>query len=191
MKKILFTGDNLTDNERQNFLKKGFKIDAYPTDLSNEKLIDIINKNKYDGYILGGDENLDAQTIKSFTSSLKVISFYGVGYESYIDTIATSEKGIIVTNTPRTNTNAVSEHTIALILASTRNIPYNNEKLKSGIWAKDKLYDLCGMTIGIIGMGAIGEKVAKTLFYSFGAKIIYYSRTRKYNLEEELDMKYV
>lgn len=191
MKKIIFTGDNLTDKERKEFLNQGFQIDAYDTNLSNAEIVDIVNRNQYDGYILGGDENLDAKTIAKFPDSMKVISFYGVGYEAYIDTIATSKKGIFVTNTPRTNTNAVSEHTIALILASTRNIAYNNDNFKAGLWQKEKLNDLCGLTVGIIGMGAIGSQVARTLHYSFGAKVIYNSRTRKPDIEQEIDMKYV
>ena len=141
MKKIIFTGDNLTDKERKEFFNQGFQIDAYDTNLSNAEIVDIVNRNQYDGYILGGDENLDSKTIAKFPDSMKVISFYGVGYEAYIDTIATTKKGIFVTNTPRTNTNAVSEHTIALILASTRNIAYNNDNFKAGLWQKEKLND--------------------------------------------------
>ncbi len=191
MKKIMFTGDNLTKEERQALAKQGYQIDAYDTNLNTNKIVELINTKSYDGYILGGDEILDSDTISQFGQNLKVISFYGVGYEAYIDTIATSNKGILVANTPKTNTNAVAEHTIALILASTRNIVHNNNNLKIGIWEKEKINDLCGLTIGIIGMGAIGTQVARTLYYSFGANIIYYSRTRKQDLEKEINMRYV
>ena len=187
----MFTGDNLTKDERQALAKQGYQIDAYDTNLNTNKIVELINTNSYDGYILGGDEILDSDTISQFGQNLKVISFYGVGYEAYIDTIATSNKGLLVANTPKTNTNAVAEHTIALILASTRNIVHNNNNLKIGIWEKEKINDLCGLTIGIIGMGAIGTQVARTLYYSFGANIIYYSRTRKQDLEKEINMRYV
>ena len=66
MKKIIFTGDNLTDKERKEFLNQGFQIDAYDTNLSNAEIVDIVNRNQYDGYILGGDENLDSKTIAKF-----------------------------------------------------------------------------------------------------------------------------
>ena len=191
MKKIFFSGDTLTDEERNRYLDMGYKIDPYDVNLSNEEIIKILNDNKYDGYILGGDELLDEKTIMQFPDSLKVISFFGVGYEAYIDTNATTKKGIYVTNTPGTNSNAVAEHTIGLMLASTRNIVYDNSNVKNGLWQKERLNDLSGLTIGIIGLGRIGSIVARILHYSFNANIIYYSKTRKLDLETELGMEYV
>ena len=191
MKKIFFSGDTLKENERKKYENKGYKIDAYDANLKNNEIIQILNKEKYDGYILGGDEILDRETVLKFPDSIKVISFFGVGYEAYIDTTATNEKNICVTNTPDTNTKAVAEHTLALMLASTRNIIFDNNNTKNGKWAKERINDLEGATIGIIGMGKIGTKVAKILKYSFNANLIYYSRTRKDDLEKELEMTFV
>lgn len=191
MKKIFFSGDTLTEKERNEYKKQGYQIDAYDVNLNNEDIIKILNKEKYDGYILGGDEILDRDTIFKFPKSLKVISFFGVGYEAYIDTTATTEKNIYVTNTPGTNTIAVAEHTIGLMLASTRNIVFDNNNTKDGKWTKERINDLAGATVGIIGMGKIGTQVAKMLKYSFNANVIYYSRTRKPDLEKELEMEYV
>ena len=191
MKKIFFSGDTLKENERKKYENKGYKIEAYDANLKNNEIIQILNKEKYDGYILGGDEILDRETVLKFPDSIKVISFFGVGYEAYIDTTATNEKNICVTNTPDTNTKAVAEHTLALMLASTRNIIFDNNNTKNGKWAKERINDLEGATIGIIGMGKIGTKVAKILKYSFNANLIYYSRKRKYDLEKELEMTFV
>ena len=191
MKKIFFSGDILTEDERKEYENQGYRIDSYDVNLKNDEIIQILNKENYDGYILGGDEILDRETILKFPDSLKVISFFGVGYEAYIDTEATSEKNIYVTYTPDTNTKAVAEHTIALILSSTRNIIYDNNNTKCGNWEKERINDLEGATIGIIGMGKIGTSVARILKYSFNANLIYYSRTRKENLEKELDMEFV
>ncbi len=191
MKKIFFSGDTLKENERKKYENKGYKIDAYDANLKNNEIIQILNKEKYDGYILGGDEILDRETVLKFPDSIKVISFFGVGYEAYIDTTATNEKNICVTNTPDTNTKAVAEHTLALMLASTRNIIFDNNNTKNGKWVKKRINDLEGATIGIIGMGKIGTKVAKILKYSFNANLIYYSRTRKDDLEKELEMTFV
>ena len=191
MKKIMFTGNTLNEEEQRKYLDMGYQIDPYDSNLSNEEIIEKLNKNNYNGYILGGDELLDEKTINQFPSSLKVISFFGVGYEAYIDTNATTEKGIYVTNTPGTNSRAVAEHTIGLMLSSTRNIIFDNSNVKNGLWQKERINDLSGLTIGIIGMGKIGSIVAKILHYSFNATLIYYSRTRKNDLEAELGMKYV
>ena len=62
---------------------------------------------------------------------------------------------------------------------------------KNGNWSKERINDLVGTTVGIIGMGKIGTQVAKMLKYSFNANIIYYSRTRKTDLEKELEMEFV
>jgi len=191
MKKIFFSGDTLTEKERNEYKEQGYQIDAYDVNLKNEDIIEILNKENYDGYILGGDEILDKDTICKFPKSLKVISFFGVGYEAYIDTTATTEKNIYVTNTPGTNTIAVAEHTIGLMLACTRNIVFDNNNTKKGNWSKERINDLAGTTVGIIGMGKIGTQVAKILKYSFNANIIYYSRSRKPDLEKELEMKFV
>lgn len=191
MKKIFFSGDTLNNEERKKYLDMGYQIDPYAVNLSNEEIIKTLIENNYDGYILGGDELLDENTIEQFPESLKVISFFGVGYEAYIDTNATTKKGIYVTNTPGTNSNAVAEHTIGLILASTRNIVFDNSNVKNGLWKKERINDLSGITIGIIGLGRIGSIVARILHYSFNANVIYYSKTRKPDLESELGMKYV
>ena len=191
MKKIMFTGNTLNTEEQKKYYDMGYQFDPYDVDLSNDEIVKLLNDNNYDGYILGGDELLDEKTINKFPSSLKVISFFGVGYEAYIDTNATTKKGIYVTNTPGTNSRAVAEHTIGLILSSTRNILYDNSNVKKGLWQKERVNDLSGLTIGIIGMGRIGTIVARILYYSFNASIIYYSRTRNEDLESELGMKYV
>lgn len=191
MKKIFFSGDTLTEKERNEYKNQGYQIDAYDVNLNNEEITEILNKENYDGYILGGDEILDRDTIFKFPKSLKVISFFGVGYEAYIDTTATTEKNIYVTNTPGTNTRAVAEHTIGLMLTATRNIILDNNNTKNGMWKKERINDLAGRTVGIIGMGKIGSQVAKMLKYSFNANIIYYSRTRKEDLEKELEMEFV
>lgn len=184
MKKILFTGNTLSENQLDELKKKGFLIKPQRIDLSENELIEELRD--CDGYILGGEEIATAKVIES-AKNLKVIGFYGAGYERYVDTATATKRGIIVTNTPQANAPTVAEFTVALILASVKKIPFFNEQVKSGIYSKQQLWNLKGRTLGIIGMGAIGTLVAQMMYYGFGMKVVYSSRSSKPQIEKEIN----
>jgi D-3-phosphoglycerate dehydrogenase len=112
-----------------------------------------------DGYVAGLDY-IDAEVIKTAPPSLKVISRYGAGYDR-IDITAAREKGIVVTNTPGVNAQAVADLTIGLMISVARKIPVLDRKIREGQWIRSAGLELYGKTIGIIGLGAIGKGVAK------------------------------
>ncbi len=124
--------------------------------LSEDELIPLLQE--CEGYIAG----LDYVTRKVMDAcpKLKVISRYGVGYDR-VDIEAAKEKGIIVTNTPGVNAEAVGELTFGLIHSITRKIPYLHEQTKAGMWTRLTGTELKGKTIGIMGLGAIGKVVAR------------------------------
>jgi len=110
---------------------------------------------------------------------LRVVANYAVGYNN-IDTTAAKELGIRVTNTPGALTEATADITWALILATIRHIPASETFLRQGKFdGWDPLgflgYDLNGKTLGIIGMGRIGQAVARRAV-GFGMNIIYHNR---------------
>ncbi len=110
---------------------------------------------------------------------LKVVANYAVGYNN-VDITAAKELGIHVTNTPGALTEATADITWALILATIRRLPESEAFLRQGKFdGWDPLgflgYDLFGKTIGIIGMGRIGQAVARRAV-GFGMKIIYHNR---------------
>jgi len=189
MKRILFTGNTLNENERAELLKRGFEIVPASYDLSEDQVADLLVD--CDGYILGGDEIVTESMLSKAGAKLKAISFFGAGYEKYIDTQATKKRNIMVANTPGANANSVAEFSIAIMLAAVKGIVRNATMVKSGNWDRPKTFDLCGKTIGIIGMGNIGSKVAKILHHGFGAKIIYYSRKSKLDIEATCDARKV
>jgi len=188
MKKVLFTGDTLSDEKRENLRKRGFEFVPARIDLTEEELISTLKG--FDGYILGGEEIATKNVIEN-AKSLKVITFFGTGFEKYIDVSAAKKCGVVVTNTPNTNTNSVAEFTIALILSTVKEIVPMNNKTKNGMWEKAHTWDLRGKTVGIIGMGNIGSLVAKILHNGFGMKINYYSRNRKLEIEKELHANFL
>ena len=101
---------------------------------------------------------------------LRLISIWGTGTDN-IDFASTRARGITVTNTPGVNASAVAEHTIALMLAVARRIPSMDAGVRAGEWPRGLLVQLEGKTLGIVGLGAIGSRVA-TLASAFGMNVL-------------------
>ncbi len=106
---------------------------------------------------------------------LKIVGRAGVGYDN-IDVEAASEHGIVVKSAPYGNTNAVAELTIALILNASRNVAQAHRSLKNGVWEKAKLKgaELSYKTLGILGCGKIGQRVAEIAHRGFDMEILGY-----------------
>ena len=107
--------------------------------------------------------------------SLTLISIWGTGTDN-VDLAACRDRGVTVTNTPGVNANAVAEHTIGLMLAVMRRIPGMDADLRAGRWARSTVAQLEGKTVGVVGLGAIGRRVA-ALAAAFGAHPIAFSST--------------
>lgn len=105
---------------------------------------------------------------------LKVIGRAGVGVDN-IDVEAATEKGIIVVNAPDASSISVAELTMGLMLAAARNIPQATASLKRGEWDRKRFkgIELYGKTLGVIGLGRIGQQVVKRA-KAFGMNIIGY-----------------
>lgn len=110
--------------------------------------------------------------------NLKVIGKHGVGVNT-IDLEAAKEKGIIVVNTPRANSNSVAELIVALVLDAARNVTLAHEKTRDGAFAKIAPASMTGMeisgkTLGLIGTGNIARLAAQMLHNGFGMKVVGY-----------------
>ncbi len=151
-------------------------------------------------------ENQDAEALISFLSdniskeiidickNLKIIANYAVGYNN-INYKHAIEKGIYVTNTPDILTAATADLTMALILSVSRRIVESDEFVRKGKfngWEAKLMLgkELNGSTIGIIGMGRIGLALALRA-KAFGMNVIYYSKTRKQEIERIYGFKFV
>lgn len=128
-----------------------------------------------DALIVRGKTKVTKEVIAT-AKNLKVIARSGTGVDN-IDLTAAKERGIVVVNAPGANAQSVAEHTFALILALTRNLVPTVNKLKSGTWAKSEFsgMELSGKTLGVLGFGHIGKRVAE-LGRVFGMKIIVHKR---------------
>ena len=172
--KILVTPNSLQPDRKSPALEelRAFADELVFNDLghplSEEELIPRIQG--CDGYVAGVD-NVTAKVMDA-CPGLKVISRYGVGVDR-VDLAAAAERGIIVTNTPGANAEAVGELTFALILALARQIPMLDRTLRAGQWVHANGTELKGKTIGILGLGAIG-KVAARCAQGFDMDVIAY-----------------
>jgi len=142
-----------------------------------------------DAVVLGTDK-CSRKVIESL-ERVRVIGRHGVGVDN-VDLGAATEKGIIVTYTPHANADAVADHTWALILALARKIIQADVSTKAGRWEGTKFIgiELSGKTIGILGLGAIGQQVAKRA-RGFDMNIFYYDKRRNEAFEKEIGVTYV
>lgn len=127
-------------------------------------------------------------------SHLKVVSNLAVGFDN-IDLEAAKEKGVTITNTPDVLTETTADLTFALLMATARRIVEADRYIKDGKWKSWSPLLLAGMdihhkTMGIVGMGSIGEAVARRA-KGFNMEVLYHNRSRKSEAEESLGVRYV
>ena len=126
---------------------------------------------------------------------LKVISNTAVGYESF-DLEAMREYNVLGTHTPYVLDETVADLVFSLVLATARRVPYLNNYVKQGKWSSEtKPNELFGVdihhkTMGIVGMGRIGQKIARRAALGFEMNVLYHSNTPKPELEEKYGMSY-
>ncbi|XP_067890661.1 D-3-phosphoglycerate dehydrogenase [Heterodontus francisci] len=150
--------------------ENGIKAVQRESMTKNELLAEIKD---YDGLIIRSGTKVTADVINA-AKNLKIIGRAGTGVDN-VDVDASTRNGIIVMNTPNGNTISAAEMTCAMIMCLARQIPQGTASMKAGNWERKKFMgmELCGKTLGIVGLGRIGKEVA-TRMQSFGMKTIGY-----------------
>ena len=151
----------------------GFEVDVNPN-ISYEELKEKVRD--YNVLVVRSRTKVTREIIEA-GENLRVVGRAGAGIDN-IDVEAAKERGIIVLNTPEAPAIAVAELTMGLLLSLARQIPRADRSMKEGKWAKKEFrgWQLNGKTFGIVGLGHIGEKVAR-LAKAFGMKILITKRT--------------
>ena len=191
MKKILIT--NALHREPLAELFEKFEVFMpQKRDMKREQVLEMIHD--YEILIPNFSFYTDKE-IMDRGAKLKIISNYGVGYNN-IDVDYATQKGIVVTNIPKTTCEPTAELAFALLLAAGRRIGYYDRKLREhrgvdwGVYG-DPGMPIFGKTLGIIGMGRIGQALARRAVAS-GMSIIYNNRNRlSKDIEERYNAKYV
>ena len=178
MKKILVTRKLLRSCEDK--ASKIFDVNLNLNDelYSQKKLIELSDGK--DGILSSLTDKLDADTINNLPETIKIISNFAVGFGN-IDLEAAKARGIAVTNTPEVLTDATAEIGILLILGACRRAAEGIEAARDGGWKWSADYligkQLTGTRLGILGMGRIGQKIAK-IAKSLGMVIHYHNRSK-------------
>ncbi|MBB2913878.1 D-3-phosphoglycerate dehydrogenase [Streptosporangium becharense] len=126
-----------------------------------------------DALIVRSATQVDAEAI-AHAPKLRVVARAGVGLDN-VDVEAATKAGVMVVNAPTSNITSAAEHTVALILASARNVAQAHAALKGGEWKRSKYtgVELDGKVVAILGLGKIGQLVAQRL-QPFGVELIAY-----------------
>ncbi|KAF3019873.1 hypothetical protein E8E14_013716 [Neopestalotiopsis sp. 37M] len=150
-------------------LASDFDVDSRPAGLSPQELIELIPS--YHGLIVRSETKVTSAVLQA-GRNLRVVARAGVGVDN-IDVDAATAQGIIVVNSPSGNIVAAAEHTIALLLATARNIGRADRTFKAGRWERGKLVgvEVGRKTLGIIGLGKVGMKVAR-MAVGLGMKVL-------------------
>jgi len=125
---------------------------------------------------------------------LRVVSTMAAGYDN-IDVEAATRQGVLVTNTPGILTETTADFAFALLLAAARRVTEGERAVREGRWTSWHPSfllgrDVHGATLGIIGLGEIGRALARRA-RGFEMRVLYHSRRRKRDVEEELGIEYV
>ncbi len=180
MKIVITDAETVFDsNIKPDIFEKYGELVCYPL-TSKDELIDRIsdadmvlcNKTQF------GKREMDA------AKKLKYIGLFATGFNN-IDTAYAKEKGITVCNAPGYSTEAVAQHAIALMLQALNRVGDYNKIVAEGDWKKSRtfslfpfpVYELCGKTLGIVGYGAIGRRVAD-IAKAFGMRVLVHNRSR-------------
>tara|TARA_B100000575_G_C23066396_1_gene614030 strand:- start:265 stop:1248 length:984 start_codon:yes stop_codon:yes gene_type:complete len=137
---------------------------------------------------------IEDDVIKQGKNNLKIFQLWSSGFEKF-NVKGAKKFNVPLANNGSQNSIAVAEMAVLLMMAVNRKLPHFYERTITGNWKNNShgfdLYEMHGKTLGIIGFGNIGKKVAK-ICNSFGMKILYYDKVRATRkLEKELDAKFV
>lgn len=149
----------------------GFEVTSVYSDTPISESLKHMLLESSDIYITGKYERIDARDLER-ANTLRLIHRFGTGYDN-VDWTYAAEKGIYVANLPGINADAVADFTIGLIIALARNIVLAHTCLRKGVWASWIGHELCNKTLGIVGLGAIGSRVALRAI-ACGMKVVAY-----------------
>ncbi|MFW9935573.1 MAG: 2-hydroxyacid dehydrogenase [Candidatus Thorarchaeota archaeon] len=175
-------------------LKKHCQVEVWPKEMPPPKSVIIQKAQVVDGLVSFLTDSIDKEVIDA-CNHVKVISQVAVGYDN-IDVAAATAKNIIVTNTPGILTETTADFAFALLLATARRVAEADRYVRASHWkvpwALDMMLgqDMYQRTLGIIGLGRIGQAVARRA-KGFDMKLLYFDVAKAPDQEKELGIQAV
>jgi len=167
--------------ETVDYLSRHFEVEANPSDedWNGAQLAERLRDK--DGAFTTGSVRIDAAVLEA-CPKLKICANMAVGYNNF-DLDAMTARGVLGTNTPDVLTETTADFGFALLMATARRITESEIYLREGKWTKWSYdmfagSDIHGATLGILGMGRIGQGIARRGSHGFGMNVIYHNRSR-------------
>ncbi len=171
---------------------RGHHVVVSPHDrvLTKEELVAAIREHRPEALLCQLTDRVDGDVLDAGKPNLRIVANYAVGMDN-VNLVAAKARGIVVTNTPGVLTDAVAEHTVALMFALARRIPEADRYAKSGRYQGWDPFlflgmELKGKTLGIIGLGRIGFGVAERCVKGMGMRVRYSDPKTNPDFEREL-----
>lgn len=195
MPKKVFVARQIPDEGIKLLKKKKYKVIVNPKDkvLSKKELI--TNVKGCDALLSLLTDKVDGDVMDAGLPTLKIIANYAVGFDN-IDLKAAKKRKLIIGNTPGQEiSEAVAEHTVALLFGLAKRIVEADKFTRAGKykgWKPNLLLgtDVMGKNVGIVGLGRIGMAVARRLYDGFGLKIVYNTLKRDKDFEKKYNAKF-
>lgn len=176
-------------------LRQWFEVADNPQDVVFDKRTLIERLQGKAGAITTGTERIDAEVLDA-NPQLRAVCNMAVGYNN-LDVAACTARGVLCSNTPDVLTDTTADFGFALMMAAARRICESEHFLRRGEW-RQWSYDMFvgpevhGSTLGILGMGRIGQAIARRGHAGFGMRVIYHNRSRlPETIEQSLDAQWV
>jgi gluconate 2-dehydrogenase len=176
-------------------LAQQFEVEANPDDAIWTKAQLIERLQGKVGAFTTGSERVDTEVLAA-CPQLRIVANMAVGYNNF-DVDAMTAAGVLGTNAPDVLTETTADFGFALLMATARRVTESEHFLRAGLWTKWS-YDMFagaevhGTTLGILGMGRIGQGIARRGAHGFGMKVIYHNRSRlSPEREAECEARYV
>ena len=176
-------------------LNQHFEVEANQADETWSKAQLAERLRDKDGAFTTGSDRIDAEVL-AVCPKLKICANMAVGYNNF-DIDAMTAAGVLATNAPDVLTETTADFGFALMMATARRVTESEHYLRAGKWTKWSYdmfagSDIHGATLGVLGMGRIGQGIAKRGAHGFGMKVIYHNRSRlDAALEAECKASYV
>jgi len=162
-------------------LQQHFEVESNPTDTiwSRQELIARLQGKV--GAFTTGSERIDAEVLQA-CPGLRICANMAVGFNNF-DVKAMTAARVLATNTPDVLTETTADLGFALIMATARRLAESEHFLRAGLWTKWSYdmfagSDIHGATLGIFGMGRIGQGIARRAAHGFGMQVLYHNRSR-------------
>ncbi|MGA8785389.1 MAG: D-glycerate dehydrogenase [Polaromonas sp.] len=176
-------------------LEQHFEVESNQSDETWSKAQLIERLQEKEGAFTTGGDRIDAEVLAA-CPKLRICANMAVGYNNF-DIEAMTAAGVLATNAPDVLTETTADYGFALLMATARRITESEHYLRAGKWTKWSYdmfagSDIHGATLGILGMGRIGQGIARRGAHGFGMKVIYHNRSRlDAALEAECKASYV